>query len=104
MFQGRSPAKPALAEQNYLAPGFSRYRRWRGLPWLAVKARSSKMSTAIAFSIWVAGIGVASIGHGHKALAQALSQQTREHCCDQLYVAGPTGIARAHRRAYATSA
>lgn len=64
-----------LAEQNYLAPGIQQISTLAGIAVAGGDGAIIEDVDGNRFLDWVAGIGVASIGHGHKALAQALSQQ-----------------------------
>ncbi|HND13112.1 MAG TPA: aminotransferase class III-fold pyridoxal phosphate-dependent enzyme, partial [Pseudomonadota bacterium] len=64
-----------MAEQNYLAPGIQQISTLAGIAVAGGEGALIEDVDGNRFLDWVAGIGVASIGHGHKALAQALSQQ-----------------------------
>lgn len=62
-------------ESQYLAPGIQQISTLAGLAMAGGDGALLIDVDGNRFIDWVAGIGVASIGHGHPALAQALYQQ-----------------------------
>lgn len=63
------------AEAPYLAPGTQALSQLAGLALQSGEGALLHDVDGNTFIDWVAGIGVASIGHGHPALAQALADQ-----------------------------
>ena len=62
-------------ESTYLAPGIQQISTLAGLAMAGGEGALLEDVDGNRFIDWVAGIGVASIGHGHPALAEALFAQ-----------------------------
>lgn len=77
------PASRALREKEsaYLAPGTQALSQLAGLAFAQGEGALLQDVDGNTFIDWVAGIGVASIGHGHPALTQALAQQASRLSC-----------------------
>lgn len=77
------PRSQALraAEAEHLAPGTQTVSQLSGLAFLAGQGALLTDVDGNTFIDWVAGIGVASIGHGHPALARALADQAARLSC-----------------------
>lgn len=65
-------------ESQYLAPGIQQISTLAGLAMAGGEGALLLDVDGNRFIDWVAGIGVASIGHGHPALAQALFEQASQ--------------------------
>ncbi len=68
-------------ESTYLAPGTQALSQLAGLAFARGQGALLQDVDGNTFIDWVAGIGVASIGHGHPALAQALFAQAAQLSC-----------------------
>ena len=77
------PASRALRREEapFLAPGTQALSQLAGIAFARGQGALLQDVDGNTFIDWVAGIGVASIGHGHPALAQALAEQASLLSC-----------------------
>ena len=63
------------ADRRHLAPGIQQISTLSGLAFDRGEGALLHDVDGNVFIDWVAGVGVASIGHGHPALARAIAEQ-----------------------------